>query len=366
MFTVLVVLFDGIAHSLSATVETTIHDLKNDVYRELLLTPETYILTYAGRELGERTKVLAAGVECGDELHMEMSSLGMALHELKGTTSSTESLVADLLYNEGTLVQAFINTNTEINDQCKVTGETPLTAACRQSNTKATKMLLSAGAKPEMINLQTLQTPLVIAAKIGNLEIAELLLCQFGAGVNTQATGYRNSALYEAAASDNALMTMFLIKCGANINLDNAICETPLYAACLGGNNTIVEILIRNDADVNLTGGYGFTPLFAACQRGDERMVRILIDAGANINRSTGCGQGPLHAAASVGAASVVKILIDNGAEHREDNFGSTPTSEASNNGHFNILNLLQLAHKPTTIIANPFPIIIPATTVSG
>lgn len=114
--------------------------------------------------------------------------------------------------------------------------------------------------------------PLVIACKLGNVEIAKEL-----------------------------------IEFNANVNLNDAT-HTPLTAACENGHLDVAKVLIKEGADVNLCYK-NQTPLTAACENGDAALVNFLIIEGVDVNLCNG-NQTPLTVACHMGHKSIIEMLI--------------------------------------------------------
>lgn len=114
--------------------------------------------------------------------------------------------------------------------------------------------------------------PLVIACKLGNVEIAKEL-----------------------------------IEFNANVNLNDAT-HTPLTAACENGHLDVAKVLIKEGADVNLCYK-NQTPLTAACENGDAALVNFLIIEGVDVNLCNG-NQTPLTVTCHMGHKSIIEMLI--------------------------------------------------------
>ena len=83
-----------------------------------------------------------------------------------------------------------------------------------------------------------------------------------------------------------------LVNCGADVNghccndkLSTVHREwTPLVYAAYLGNIDIVKYLVRRGANVNVNPDHMWTPLMYAAKHGDYDMVKYLVDNGANVN----------------------------------------------------------------------------------
>ena len=192
----------------------------------------------------------------------------------------------------------------------------------------------SAGSASRGIALQEVQlggsTPLLFAARSGDLESARLLVAA-GADVHdTTADG--NTALVIAAHGGHGLLAAFLLDAGADPNAA-PLGYTALHAAVLrgtlrdrsvanddpGAGVALVRALLARgaDPDARLTKGtpvrrwshdfafmdrwVGATPLWLAARFLEVEMMRILADAGADPRAPSRDGTTPLMAAAGLG-----------------------------------------------------------------
>src|SRR5690242_5601993 len=105
-------------------------------------------------------------------------------------------------------------------------------------------------------------TPLHLAAEMGHVEIAKLLLDN-GADVN--AVGIRGfTPLHSAAWSGRTDVAKVLIAHGANVNAGDENGETPLVWASGAGHTNTIILLLDSGADVNARDKFGNCPLSSA------------------------------------------------------------------------------------------------------
>ena len=158
-------------------------------------------------------------------------------------------------------------------------------------------------------------TPLLFAARSGDLASAELLLAA-GADANDTAPA-GTSALVVAAHSGHRALAASLLAAGADPNAVGAG-YTPLHAAILRGDAPLVQALLAHGADPNarlLRGTRyarqgklfaldmawtGATPFFLAAKFGRGDIMRRLAEHGADPHAGLQGGVTPLMAAAGM------------------------------------------------------------------
>ncbi|WP_170110219.1 ankyrin repeat domain-containing protein [Flavilitoribacter nigricans] len=152
------------------------------------------------------------------------------------------------------------------------------------------------------------RSPLVAAARLGNLEIAKLLIA---ARADVEYHGWGD--------------------------------ETALMAAAAYGHLELVRYLVGQNADINKTLTGDGTALLVASRNGHLPIVQYLLDEGAEVNASvTGDGTALICAARS-GRYEVAKLLLEKGA----DPFQVSPGDEyamyhARMNGDKKMIQLLR------------------------
>jgi ankyrin repeat protein len=155
-------------------------------------------------------------------------------------------------------------------------------------------------------------TPLLFAARTGDIECAKLLLAAGANANDTAADGA--SALVMAAYSDHGDFATFLLDHGADPNAAGAG-YTPLHIAALTNNRELAKALVAHGANLNarLTKGtpvrrfeddlvlpqslVGATPFLVAAHFAEVDMMRDLASAGADTRLATANGTTPLMAA---------------------------------------------------------------------
>ncbi|KAM8831907.1 kinase D-interacting substrate of 220 kDa B isoform 2-T2 [Spinachia spinachia] len=154
------------------------------------------------------------------------------------------------------------------------------------------------------------QTPLMVAAEQGSLEIVQELLRR-----------------------------------GANVNLDDVDCWSALISAAKEGHVEVVKELLENSAYIEHRDMGGWTALTWAAYKGRVDVCELLLENGANPN-TTGQQYSvyPIIWSAGRGHADIVKVLLREGAKvNCSDKYGTTPLIWASRKGHFDcVMHLLE------------------------
>ncbi len=174
------------------------------------------------------------------------------------------------------------------------------------------KKYLKLGCDPESV-MDTL-TPMVIAARNGNVEILKMLM-EAGARVDPANTKF--SPLRLAADRGHHEVVQMLLRHGAAVDsYEGDEGWTALIWASAGGHVEIVKTLLEEGADVNHTVlGKMTKALHVAAQNGNTEVVRTLVAHGAEIDACEYRGLTALHLAAYHGYEEVVRILLDHGAD---------------------------------------------------
>nr|XP_010962357.1 PREDICTED: kinase D-interacting substrate of 220 kDa [Camelus bactrianus] len=158
------------------------------------------------------------------------------------------------------------------------------------------------------------QTPLMIAAEQGNLEIVKELIKN---GANCNLEDLDNwTALISASKEGHLHIVEELLKCGVNLEHRDMGGWTALMWACYKGRTEVVELLLSHGANPSVTGlQYSVYPIIWAAGRGHADIVHLLLQNGAKVNCSDKYGTTPLVWAARKGHLECVKHLLAMGAD---------------------------------------------------
>ena len=215
--------------------------------------------------------------------------------------------IADLLLRAGAKV-----------DAADEGGVTPLGLAALNASPAMVERLLKAGANPNAGR----QSPVLSAARSGNVEVMTLLLAH-GGDANAKEAGRGQTALMWAAAEKHADVARVLIEHGADVNA-----KTVPVRTAGPGRGTFGGLGGGMGGASN--GANGFTPLLFAVRAGDLASVRLLAGAGADVNDTSADGMSALVLATVRAQADVAMFLLEKGADANVAGSGFTALHWAS------------------------------------
>ena len=190
--------------------------------------------------------------------------------------------------------------------------KTALMVACLNGNEDAVKLLLNAGADPNISDADGC-TSLHDAVDKGFSRETLQLIMNHGADVNAT-NKYNETALLVACQKLNADAISVLL----NVRADPTIADYEGYT-CLhhwGCSKENLQAMIDHGADVNATNKKSITPLMHACENGDVDAINILLDAGADPNIADEDGYTSLHdAVEGFCSTESLRAIIDHGAD---------------------------------------------------
>ncbi len=228
-------------------------------------------------------------------------------------------------------------------------------------------------------------TPLVFAARIGDLESVRVLL-EAGADIN-QVTEYDWTALLAAVNNRYYQLAHYLLEHGADPNIANKGGWNALYLATKNRNieggdypirtpddddMALIRALLDRGADPNLRMSSstetrtvfthqwlheeGATPFLRAAMSGDLELMQLLLDHGADPSIATEHGVTPLMVAAGIGwvegvtrerspeqTLEAIRLLLDLGADvNAQDHVDHrTALMGAAHKGRADVIRLL-------------------------
>ena len=184
------------------------------------------------------------------------------------------------------------------------------------------RMILDAGGDVDE-PVQNNRPPLEYAAHRGDIESVKLLI-ERGANpdhpphpVPNFGKGKISNALLVATEAKHDAIAIFLIECGANVNVADGNGTTPLQQAAYNGSIETVQALLAKGASASLGDHNGRAPLHIACTMRRADVVELLLEAGADPNAAIDDIQEgtPLIAAARQGYLKPVSLLLEAGAD---------------------------------------------------
>jgi hypothetical protein len=141
-------------------------------------------------------------------------------------------------------------------------------------------MLIDYGSDVNKLTAQY-ETPLIIAIKNQNEEIAEALI---RAGADIDLTDkYDATPLHYASVYGYLQFVDMLLYYDASIDKKTVEGTTPLLAAVWAWNADVADILIQKGANMETRDDEGFTPFLMAALNGDTLILRLLFEKGVDI-----------------------------------------------------------------------------------
>jgi ankyrin len=236
-------------------------------------------------------------------------------------------------------------------------GETVLMTCARAGDAAAVKALLARGADVNAREREHQQTALMWATAQRHPEVVRVLL-EAGADVRARSLTYPQTVVGEqtqragreelnytvlrggatpllfAARVGDVDSAALLLKAGADANDAQPDGMSALVLAAHSGNGDVAALLLEHGADANALGS-GYTALHAAILRSDLKLVKALLAHGANPNLrmtkgtpmrrdttdwnlpATLVGTPPYLLAARFLEAEIMPVLVDGGADVR-------------------------------------------------
>jgi ankyrin repeat protein len=180
---------------------------------------------------------------------------------------------------------------------------TALNSAVSNGKTGVARYLIDHGANLEAEAGS--RTSLAVAISFGHFETARMLVAR---GARLDGPGdYRNSPLYCAIKGKRTDIAKWLLRQGANPNLQDWRGDTPLMDAL--DNPDLVRCLIRMGAAVNHRQDQGQTALSFAIAEKNPESVRILLAHGARQHRCR-WDQSAVMVAVEDGTPEILRLLL--------------------------------------------------------
>ena len=231
-------------------------------------------------------------------------------------------------------------------DEALADGTPPLCAAVAQAKGGVDIVLLltAAGANVGARDVRS-TTPLMKAARLGNVEVLQVLLESVGpatssGGVLDLLDSKQQSALSLACASGHLPCAELLLGSGASVDRTVADGNTALLLAAAEGHEDVVRILLELGASTTATDVEEETALMKAAAEGHVGVIGALLEHDPrSIGQHNRDDFTALHYASSVGHITVVDALLAKGADPRaSDGEGRTALVLAAMFGHTDVI----------------------------
>lgn len=195
-------------------------------------------------------------------------------------------------------------------------GATALYIAVENSDASGVaKLLVEAGADPN-IALLSGETPLMQAARRGELEVVRLLLSH-GANPHVKEVNGGQTALMWAIAEHHVDVAAELIRGGADVDARSNGGSTALTFAAQKGDEGSARLLLEAGADANVKMQQrALTPLLIASILGHQGVAIQLLDKGADPNAVDSDGFAVIHhAVRNRNTVGIVQALLEHGVD---------------------------------------------------
>ncbi|KAI3688006.1 hypothetical protein L1987_81712 [Smallanthus sonchifolius] len=209
-------------------------------------------------------------------------------------------------------------------------GNTALHLAVEERRRDCARLLLTSGAQFDICNSSAGETPLHIAAALGDENMVKLLI-QMGANKNIQnrdrktaydvAVEHGHTRLFDAlgladtlsvAATKGDIRTIKrLLEDGVTINGLDQHGWTVLHRASFKGRADIVQILVNKGIDIDARDEDGYTALHCAVESGHTDVIELLVKKGADVDARTNKGATAMQIAVSLNYTGIIRVLID-------------------------------------------------------
>ncbi|XP_047467840.1 kinase D-interacting substrate of 220 kDa B isoform X3 [Mugil cephalus] len=254
---------------------------------------------------------------------------------LKMTSLAVQSLFSYVEEENLAAIKAHLDKFKDV-DSRSDNGQTPLMVAAEQGNLEIVQELIRRGAN---VNLDDIDcwTALISAAKEGHIEVTRELLDNNANLEHRDMGGW--TALMWAAYKGRTDVAELLLEKGANPNITGQYSVYPIIWAAGRGHAEIVHLLLQYGAKVNCSDKYGTTPLIWASRKGHYESVMHLLANGADVDQEGANSMTALIVAVKGGYTEVVKELLKrNPNVNMTDKDGNTALAIAAKEGHTEIV----------------------------
>ncbi|KAK6996897.1 Arp ankyrin repeat protein, partial [Favolaschia claudopus] len=255
--------------------------------------------------------------------------------------------------NQPRIVKMLLDAGADPNIVSGLYGTALHVAVCNGSE-PIVKMLLDAGADPK--NVGAMYETALFAAVKRDFEYIVKMLLDAGADANIVRERY-GTVLHVAVCNISEHTVKMLLDAGADVNIVNCHYGTALHTAAKNSSEPIVKMLLEAGANTNIVGGMYGTALQAAADDSSETIVKMLLDSGADPDIIGGMYHTALLAAVERNFEPIVKMLLDAGADPNivEDSHYGSALQTAAKNSSEHIVKMLLDAGAHTNIVGGYF-----------
>ena len=195
--------------------------------------------------------------------------------------------------------------------------ETPLHCAIMANQVQAVRLLLASG-----VDLKTWSKmpAMFLAASVGHISIARMLLQRGGPGADVKAKNVSGQQYFvDVVGSGNIDGVRFLLEHGADARVKSISGRPVVVQAARKGSLGMVKLLFDFGADVNSADVAGASLVSLALEKSDMDLMELLLTRGAKPNSRRGDGERVLATAISKGKIPFAKRLMQAGADGNVD-----------------------------------------------
>lgn len=215
--------------------------------------------------------------------------------------------------------------------------------ACLENNVEGVRQCLDGGDSVYTAHEYHPSVAATASAE-GYVEILKLLL-EHGYDANHVEGGFGERLLHHITDSPRLMeQARLLLDFGADPNAKNKYGATPIQCAASSGNLEYLELLLKEGADPEYVSPKGRNALYSALMGGNMECIERLMSLGGDINAQDDRGKTVLSRYAMAGGdIKMIKWLLEHGADKSiPDENGDTPLDWARENGHAEIVKLLE------------------------
>ena len=291
-------------------------------------TPSGHSALTAAAQYGE-TEVIRLLLEAGAKINHQ-------------TISGDFALQYAVVKNMENMLRMLMEYNPDVN-LVGVFGQTALHYLNSDTSVTIVKILVNGGADLSIRDVDQ-DTPICNAVWSSKLEVLEYLAKKAKLDI---VGGPRGGPLHIACFRSQLCRVKVLVDAGADVNLLDPSCGTPLQSACRSRqnsskeeqNNVIFCLIDKANVDLNIIGGLLGCAINAACGWSSHEVVSLMLEKGTRIDIRDPMGRMAIHFAAA-GSMESFQLILDSEADVEvTDHTGRTALHWASISGMASVVN---------------------------